>query len=335
MGMTNWDRAQRNLDRMLDPEAPPAPVPISEAIESYIEDCRARRLAESTVRSYQKTLHHFEAFCSRQAYNSLSAVTLETFTTLRASRRGRDGESMITSLTQRKEIECLRAFCAFACDRGWLKENFAKKLKPPRESEISTLPFSGPEVKRILDAAGKLDNNNVESELRGRQRARALILLLLYSGLRISDAAKLARASLDREARRLLLRIMKTGAPLHVKLPASVIAALDELPAGDFFFWNGKSKISTVTGNLRRTLVRVAKGTPDKEKNLERINVHPHRFRDTFAVSLLEQDVPIRTVQLLLGHKSVVTTEKHYAHFMKSQQRLLDDAVDKLDFSDV
>ncbi|WP_348269678.1 tyrosine-type recombinase/integrase [Edaphobacter paludis] len=40
---------------------------------------------------------------------------------------------------------------------------------------------------------------------------------------------------------------------------------------------------------------------------------HSHRLRDTFSVSLLEKSVSLQTVSMLLGHKSIKTTEKHYA----------------------
>jgi integrase len=118
---------------------------------------------------------------------------------------------------------------------------------------------------------------------------------------------------------------MKTGALQSIALKPPAIEALDKLPKkGKYFFWDGKSKLSTRTGSIRRMM--------DSLKRLTKINVHPHRFRDTFAVELLQHDVPIRTVQLLLGHTSVRTTEKHYAHYVKAQQKLLDDAVAKLDF---
>jgi integrase len=59
---------------------------------------------------------------------------------------------------------------------------------------------------------------------------------------------------------------------------------------------------------------------------------HPHRFRDTFAVRLLEKGVPIDQVSTLLGHTSVNTTEKYYAPWVRSRQKLLDEAVAALDF---
>ena len=58
-------------------------------------------------------------------------------------------------------------------------------------------------------------------------------------------------------------------------------------------------------------------------------NAHPHRFRDTFAVSLLEVDVSIENVSRLLGHQSVRVTEKHYSPWVKTRQDALDKAVEK------
>ena len=62
------------------------------------------------------------------------------------------------------------------------------------------------------------------------------------------------------------------------------------------------------------------------------ISGHPHQFRDTFSVRLLEAGEDIRKVQLLLGHTSLKTTEKHYAPWVESLQGRLDSAVAKLDF---
>jgi integrase len=51
--------------------------------------------------------------------------------------------------------------------------------------------------------------------------------------------------------------------------------------------------------------------------------VRAHRFRDTFAVRLLEAGKPLEIVQALLGHSSIKTTSEHYAPWVKSRQEML------------
>jgi integrase/recombinase XerD len=49
-------------------------------------------------------------------------------------------------------------------------------------------------------------------------------------------------------------------------------------------------------------------------------NAHAHRYRDSFAIGLLQAGMPMERVSLLLGHQSIRVTEKHYAPFVKARQ---------------
>ena len=59
-------------------------------------------------------------------------------------------------------------------------------------------------------------------------------------------------------------------------------------------------------------------------------NCHPHRFRDTFAVSLLLKGVTLDSVSKFLGHSSIKITERHYAPWVKARQDHLESEVRKI-----
>ncbi len=84
-----------------------------------------------------------------------------------------------------------------------------------------------------------------------------------------------------------------------------------------YFFWTGESEIQSATGDWQRTLKGVFEqaGIPDG---------HAHRFRDTFAVGLLQAGVPMERVSVLLGHSSIKVTEKHYSPWVRARQEQLE-----------
>jgi integrase len=168
------------------------------------------------------------------------------------------------------------------------------------------MPFSRAEVDAILAAAPNLE-------------AKAMILLLRYSGLRISDAATLSSERI-RDGK-LFLRTMKTKVVVFVPLPDSVIAALDAVRRRNgYYFWSGASRKSSVCDTWRKRLSPVFKAAAIADG-------HPHRFRDTFAVELLLAGVPLERVSVLLGHNSVKTTEEHYAPWVLDRQRQIEEDV--------
>jgi Phage integrase family len=59
------------------------------------------------------------------------------------------------------------------------------------------------------------------------------------------------------------------------------------------------------------------------------VNGHPHRLRHTFAKNLLLSGVPLETASLLLAHKKLAITEKHYARFVPERQKLIENQVRK------
>jgi integrase/recombinase XerD len=155
-----------------------------------------------------------------------------------------------------------------------------------------------------------------ECQAHGRDNARrlkALILLLRYSGLRIGDAVRCDTARLEDGLLRLYTQ--KTGTHVHLPLPEFVVHALDACPrmSERYWFWSGNGKLSTAVGDWQGRLLDLA-----EDAKIQRL--HAHRFRDTFAVSLLLEGVPIERVSILLGHSSIKVTEQHYSPWIRERQ---------------
>ena len=150
---------------------------------------------------------------------------------------------------------------------------------------------------------------------------KAFVLTMRHSGLRIGDTIALKR---DRvKGNKLFLYTQKTGTPVYVPLPPAAVAALDKLNGGQrAVLHQREGEAQTARANWSRYLDTVFELAKVKD-------AHSHRFRDTFAVSLLENGVSIENVSVLLGHSSVRITEGHYKPWVKTLQKKLEDEVRK------
>jgi len=151
-------------------------------------------------------------------------------------------------------------------------------------------------------------------------KTRALIQVMLYSGLRIMDAAMLRVDSLTDN--RIRLHQEKTGEHVSLLIPQKVADDLRALPRKhpNYFFWVGRSTPISAVGWWQKRLAKVF-------KKAELVNGHSHRFRDSFAVGLLNAGVSLENVSRLLGHASIKTTEQFYNPWVKTRQDVLDSAV--------
>jgi site-specific recombinase XerD len=281
---------------------------IERAVELYFEDATARHLAETTLRKRRELLEgKLLPFCKTKGISLLKQLDVAA---LRSFRKGWP----YSALSAVKRLEYLRGFLRFCNDSGWIDANPAMLLKPPKVTHRPTLPFEDAEIDRILAAADKLAGWGSFGP-----KAPAMVLLLRYSGLRMQDAACLERSRL-RDGR-LFLYTQKTGTPVYCPLPPVAVTALESVPNAhpDYVFWDGRSEGETTVKSWNRVFQKIFR-TADPAV----AGGHPHRFRDTFAVSLLLKGVDIAHVSILLGHASIKITERHYAPWVKARQEQLE-----------
>ncbi len=202
-------------------------------------------------------------------------------------------------------------------------ENPARSLKRPRILEVNdVVPYTFEQIVAILAACGRIGRNSYE-----RRRAHAMVLLMRYTGLRISDVVTLSRDHI--RGARLEKHAIKNNRWIRVELPPAVLQALELLPHPKAAPQDNRRFFAKDTANLRslvkgawRTLAAVF-----KLSGVER--AHPHRFRHTLASELLAKGGTLQEVAGILGH-SPTTIARHYAKWTPEYQARQDVLIRKI-----
>lgn len=277
---------------------------IPEAIDRFLASVDKQNLSSETIRKYRGLLKgRLLPWCNEHGHSAVWELSVTRMDDFRAT--WGDGPAYAV-----KNIERLRTFFQFCVDREWIDRNSAKAIRTPQVDITPTLPYTPDEMTRILAACDRYPGN--------KDRIRAFVLVMRYSGLRISDTISLHAD--QRVEHRLRLYTTKTGQPVYVPLPPIVVEALEKIERpGHRYFSMGQAKLATARANWSRylailfDLAKVEKG-------------RSHRFRDTFSTSLLEQGVSVEMVAMLLGNTPAIVV-KHYAPWIKSRQLALEAAV--------
>ena len=314
--MRDWTQAQKKVREWEASEKiveGAAAVTLADCWKALLADLKTRVSGE-TIRKYKTLETQMAAWGNERGLPLVSQFDLDTLSQFRQTWKD-------SQRTASKKVERLRALFSFALARKWVEENPAKAIKLPKVSICPTMPLTSEDMVKILTACDGLQVTAQPSGKLGAHRLKTLILLMRYTGMRVSDAVTFSTDRLD--GKRLFLYTQKTGVPVYTVLPDSILAALEATPrvTDTRYFWTGNGKKQTAVcdwqGKLKNVfdLAGISKGMG---------NAVSHRFRDTFAVELLLAGVPIERVSILLGHQSVRVTEKHYNPWVRSRQEQLE-----------
>jgi len=314
-----YEAKQRGIEEASRPK--PALVTVKEAVSRFLNSKRNENLADSTLDKLTTIFEkQFLAWATSYGFVHITEITTADLEGFRDT--WTDGP-----LAKKKKQERLIGFFYYSLRLGWIKSNPAVLLGRIRADGPPTDYFPAPEFDRIIDSTyiyqpkGWLECRNQATRL------RILTLLMRWSGLAIRDAVTLERRRLNENGELFLYRA-KTGSPVYVPLPPAVADALREIPPGPtpnprYFFWSGNGSPKSVVGNWQRSFRRLFKIANIRNDDGSPKRCHPHMLRDTFAVEMLLAGVPLEQVSILLGHKSVKITEKHYAPWVKARQEQL------------
>jgi len=299
------------------PRRPALPIP--GPIEAFLAMMSAERGAAANTRAaYRRDLLDAAAWLQRQGVALADAATadLRGYLVSLGSAEG-GGVAAVGERTQARRLSALRQFFGFLISEGARRDDPTADLDAPRLGRSLPKVLSEEEVTALIAAAERWDGV-------AAARLLALVELLYAAGLRVSELVALPLAALDRELRHLIVR-GKGGRDRLVPLtePAQRAVAAWLVVRGPVAGKAGRYLFpSTVAASGHLTRQRFGQILKDLalDAGLNPARVSPHVVRHAFATHLLNHGADLRSVQTLLGHVDISTTQI-YTHVAEERLR--------------
>lgn len=268
-------------------------------IQQFAEYLRVERgLAKNTVESYTRDLRAFVDFLEKSTLSSISEATRLNLAEYLAYLRG----SGLSSSSVDRKTDSLRAFYRFLTAEGYITADPTSYIESARS--WSRLPG----VLSIAEVQALLDQPDTSMPLGLRDRA---ILEIMYAaGLRVSELIELRVTNLNIEIG--YLRCLGKGNKERVVPVGSKALAITQEylssarpllhPKDEYLFVNYRGEKLTRDG-VRRIIQKIAGSANIKKK------ISPHTLRHCFATHLLEHGADLRSLQEMLGHADISTTQ--------------------------
>jgi len=282
------------------------PTPPDPEAERYLLLLAAQR-SPRTVDAYRRDLADLARFLGAPAATATPPSLDAWVASMRAA--------ALAPSTIARRVAAVRSYYRHQVLLGARRDNPAAEIEVPRRIRRLPRTLSPSESERLIEAA----NGTTPRALRDR----ALVELMYGAGLRVSEAVGLARTSVDIEAR--IVRVLGKGDKERI-VPLGRPAAeavrrylalgrphLDRRYRPDLFL-NARGGALTRAGAFLILRKLAAKAGLEPER------VHPHLLRHSFATHLLEGGADLRSVQEMLGHADLSTTER-YTHVSDRRRR--------------
>jgi integrase/recombinase XerD len=267
------------------------------------------RLAPRSVESYRRDLEHAASRLD-EPLGDASTEDLERYLAeLRAAG--------LATTTIARRVAALRAFYRHQQLLGSRQDNPAAAIEQPKRIRRLPRTLSAAEAERLVEAAAGIAPTDL--------RDRALVELLYGAGLRVSEAVGLERNGVDLE-RRLVRCTGKGNKERVVPVGRQAVQALRRYLARGRPFLDRRHRrelfLNARGGPLTRAGAFLILRRLAAKAGLEPERIHPHLLRHSFATHLLEGGADLRSVQEMLGHADLATTEL-YTHVTDRRRREL------------
>lgn len=209
--------------------------------------------------------------------------------------------------TMARKISCIREFYKFLQSENIIEENPVCRLQTPKIGKSLPSFLTKSEIKKLEDVISQKKTFSI-------MRIKVIIKLMSSSGLRISEAVSLPENAINYDMQQILI-FGKGSKERLVPVTKDVIQdVLEYINYRNQYLGNRKSKwlfpsLLSTSGHITRagffkSLKKIA-----VIAGLDETKIHPHILRHTFATRLVNKNVDLRSIQKMLGHENIVTTE--------------------------
>ncbi len=285
------------------------------AMQGFLQELSIKGASPNTIDAYRRDLRQFGATCSELFVHQVSRERIRLY--LKEVRRGNVPSDLkharkpeaATNRSMARKLSCLRSFFRWALLLNHVVHDPTMGVRNPRLPKSLPYPLTKPEAKQIVETRPKTNNRALAL------RNTAILETLYATGVRASELTGLDLRDLDMGQG--MLKVMgKGGKERLVPVGRASQAALQlylrdgrpRLAGGAGVGEKSALFLNKDGGRLtRRSLQRVVASVAAEVATLDRL--HPHTWRHTFATHLLEGGADLRSVQELLGHASVRSTQ--------------------------
>lgn len=290
-------------------------------IDAFLEMLSVERgAAANTTEAYRRDLDQFQAHMGGRGIELAAASAGDISAWLAAL-----SEAGLSPSTRSRALSAVRQLYKFLLAEGQIADNPTHGHSGPRKKRPLPKTLSVAEVDRLIGTAAKRTEAGAGIEQFRAVRLHCLIEMLYATGMRVSELIALPRAVLAGDKRVLTIK-GKGGRERLVPLNAAARTALDRY----LETISGEGRVSSkwlfpsrsAQGHMTRQRLGQDLKLLAEEAGLDETRVSPHVLRHAFASHLLDRGADLRSVQQLLGHADISTTEI-YTHVLEERLKKL------------
>jgi len=280
-------------------------ITFSTAVEGFQLSMNARHLSPNTMADYNHTLKIFREFLKEDM--PVPDITSQHV------------EKFLASFTELSNKTLLNYHVGLSAMWTWMereelvKKNIVRKVRSPKAERKKVIPLTKDDIKSLLSAMKRSrvyrrQGKPIDHELESFERNRAILLLMLDTGVRASELCDLLVEDLDNKNNRIFVRKGKGAkerllpfSPRTGQMIWRYLATRENVKDTDPLF------ISKINRAMHRTKLSAMFRSAGARAGIP--NVHPHRFRHTFAIQYLRNGGDAYTLQSMLGHSTFETVK--------------------------